>query len=71
MVLMFRIVTLKRNARQHHQRAADPLYCSEKIFHGIFQGRVLEWVAISFSLKNLSEYVLYGKGNTLVLSKAY
>ena len=43
---------------------SDPMYCSPpgSSIQGIFQARVLEWVAIAFS--DIEGYLLY-KGNIL------
>ena len=39
---------------------SDPMDCSPpgSSVHGIFQARVLEWVAVAFSLKYYEEYYL-------------
>ena len=41
-------VKVKVSAAQLPPTLCDPMDCSQALVHGIFQARILEWVAISF-----------------------
>ena len=48
----------EREDAQSYLTPSDPMDCSlpGSSVHGIFQARVLEWVAIAFSNKNVRRY---------------
>ena len=60
-------VKSEREVTQSCLILSDPMDCSPpgSSVHGIFQARVLEWVAIAFSKQELDHIFFADRGNSL------